>query len=216
MLEPGCLPHSLEEVPSKSKRYTFSHGSFTSGNLFHLNADVYLNLFNSPSAFPLSSSALKRSKASPVHVALHPPAAPGEVPILNTGPGHGCQSFSLHKMLQQEISHRSSFQSKLVVFIPRGATEQLGHPLGDGSTFPSVSVLPRWAALQEVPNEQHFHHYSPSRVSLFSPDSALSPNQGPNHWRTVDFSCGASLCTHIFTKLQFKYAIIAETMDLKV
>lgn len=67
--------------------------------IFH--TDVHLNLFNSPSAFPLSSPSLKRPKASPVCVALHPPAPTGEVPILNSSPGHGYQSSSVQKMLQQ-------------------------------------------------------------------------------------------------------------------
>lgn len=58
--------------------------------------------------------------------------------------------------------------------------------------------------------------YSLPWVTLFPLGSALGPNQGPNHWRIGDFSCGASLCTRIFIKLQFNYAIRAEIMDLKV
>lgn len=58
--------------------------------------------------------------------------------------------------------------------------------------------------------------YSLPRITLFPLGSALGPNQGPNRWRIGDFSCGASLCTQIFTKIQFNYAIRAEIMDLKV
>lgn len=103
VLEPGCLPHLLEEVPSKSKCYMFSCGSFTSRNVFHLNADVYLNLFNSPSAFPLSSPALKRSKVSPVHVALHPPAPPGKFPILNMVQAMALNPFPCRKCCNKRL-----------------------------------------------------------------------------------------------------------------
>ena len=100
MLEPGCPLHLPEEVPSKSKRYTFSRGSSTSENLFHLNADVNLNLFSSPSAFPPFQPCSKRIPSFPSPCSSAPSCSPGKVPILNSGPGHGYQSFFLQKTLQ--------------------------------------------------------------------------------------------------------------------